>query len=135
MRGGDRLPEDGTPTPHPSQERSKSFRCGFLARKSQEFIKRLSRQEKGKSCKVSLQEHFSAFPGIALQRRCRPRLGTTEGEDGEGGLAVSGGPRGSEGAGFWMAAWDGTWRPSPAGSGAAAPLTFRAPLRLPVTLP
>lgn len=41
-----------------------------------------------------------------------------------------------------MAAWEGTWRPSPAGaptgtgaSGGAAALTVRAPLRLPVALP
>lgn len=84
MCGGDRLPKDVRGTP---QAGPKRFRCGFLAKKSQEFIKRLSRQEKGKSCKVSLQARFSAFPGIALQRRCRPRLrlGTTEGEDGEVG--------------------------------------------------
>ena len=71
----------------PPRRVQSAFDVDFWLKNSQEFIKRLSRQEKGKSCKVSLQARFSAFPGIALQRRCRPRfwLGTTEGEDGEVG--------------------------------------------------
>lgn len=131
-RGGDRLPKDVRGTP---QEGPKRFRCGILAKQSQECIKRLSRQEKGKSCKVSLQAHFSAFPGIALQRRRRPRLGlgTTEGEEGEGGPAVLSGPRGSEGAGFPDGRVGRDLAPQPGGEGpyTSRGLGSRSPTHLP----
>lgn len=101
-------------------------------------------RRKARVMKISLQAHFPRFQESHCRRRCRPRLGlgTTEGEE-EGGLAVLSGPRGSEGCRLFPDGRVGRdLAPQPGGEGpytsrglrSRSPLTFRAPLRLPVAL-
>lgn len=111
MRGGDGLPSDiGRISGTTPSALDADF--WLKKKKSQEFIKQLSQQEKAKSCKVSGGAFFRVSPIRTAE--AMPPLDTAGGDRGSGLGALRGQQpdlRGSE----RRIAWKGIWRPRQAG--------------------